>query len=720
MNASEPGGPVHAPDRGGARGFRRIWSAEILTPIALVVVVVLAGVAWARSAAERRALDLASFDFAWELLRDRHYDPALGGVDWQAARDELRPRMAATRSRGEAREVLRTLISRLGQSHVAVFPGEALDVGTYAREAGGPGLDLVLVDGHALVRRVDEGGPAAAAGVRPGWELLAVDAEEVATLLAALDAELPPGSSHRLHLADAVARRLRGPIGRTRSLRLLDGEGEPVERTLVLAEPPAHLAQVGNLPAGYVRMEVERLPGDVGYVALDAFIEPAYAMRRFNEAMEAFLGARGLVLDLRGNGGGMSEMVLGMLAWLTPEPVRIGRMVTRDGSTPIVVRPRARSYAGPVAVLIDERCLSGAELFAQGARDLPDVRLFGTATAGGVQGGLIERLPNGDALMYPYSDVRTAAGESLEGVGVAPDVELAPTRAQLLAGEDPVLAAALDWIATRPVPDGPAPRRPRPPLPGQDATAARVPAEIEPRAAEVLDRHVEATGGRAAYEAIASRVVHGRLRLGGSEGLAIEKLRTLYQARPDRALLVDRSDYLGESRVGMAGDVVWESSLFFDTRPLEGVPRELALRTLRLDAAVRWRDDLRRAEYRGLDTVDARAAHHVHLETRAGCSEERWYDLETGRLTRATARPPETLGDVRADLRFSDYRRTGGILLPHRVETTTMGQRSEWIVDRVETDVLLADDLFRLPEAPSAAPPAAFAATADPATGAPH
>ena len=55
MNASEPGGPVHAPDRGGARGFRRIWSAEILTPIALVVVVVLAGVAWARSAAERRA-----------------------------------------------------------------------------------------------------------------------------------------------------------------------------------------------------------------------------------------------------------------------------------------------------------------------------------------------------------------------------------------------------------------------------------------------------------------------------------------------------------------------------------------------------------------------------------------------------------------------------------------------------------------------------------------
>ena len=68
MNASEPGGPVHAPDRGGARGFRRIWSAEILTPIALVVVVVLAGVAWARSAAERRALDLASFDFAWELV----------------------------------------------------------------------------------------------------------------------------------------------------------------------------------------------------------------------------------------------------------------------------------------------------------------------------------------------------------------------------------------------------------------------------------------------------------------------------------------------------------------------------------------------------------------------------------------------------------------------------------------------------------------------------
>ena len=52
----------------------------------------------------------------------------------------------------------------------------------------------------------------------------------------------------------------------------------------------------------------------------------------------------------------------------------------------------------------------------------------------------------GDVLQYAIGDFTTAQGDRVEGHGVIPDVTVAPTRADLLAGRDPVLEAALDWI----------------------------------------------------------------------------------------------------------------------------------------------------------------------------------------------------------------------------------------------------------------------------------
>ena len=56
------------------------------------------------------------------------------------------------------------------------------------------------------------------------------------------------------------------------------------------------------------------------------------------------------------------------------------------------------------------------------------------------------KLPNGDGFQYALADYVTTTGNRLEGAGVSPDVEVVPTRAQLLAGEDPVLDAAVEWI----------------------------------------------------------------------------------------------------------------------------------------------------------------------------------------------------------------------------------------------------------------------------------
>src|SRR5215218_9244777 len=73
------------------------------------------------------ATALATFDSAWTRIRDSHYDTTMRGVDWPAVRTQLRPRAAQARTMGELRIVLRDMLGRLGESHYAIIPREAVD-----------------------------------------------------------------------------------------------------------------------------------------------------------------------------------------------------------------------------------------------------------------------------------------------------------------------------------------------------------------------------------------------------------------------------------------------------------------------------------------------------------------------------------------------------------------------------------------------------------------
>ncbi|MEM1424923.1 MAG: hypothetical protein AAGH64_13090, partial [Planctomycetota bacterium] len=126
---------------------------------------------------ERVDEHVASFDYVWEAVRDRHWDPELNGADWEGAREDLRPRVVAATSDGEARAAMTALIGRLGQSHFAIIPSEAYeryedvrsgddepvadaDEGGADRPDGWSGLEARLRDGRALITRVHEDSPA--------------------------------------------------------------------------------------------------------------------------------------------------------------------------------------------------------------------------------------------------------------------------------------------------------------------------------------------------------------------------------------------------------------------------------------------------------------------------------------------------------------------------------------------------------------------------------
>jgi carboxyl-terminal processing protease len=80
-----------------------------------------------RAAESPAILPLETFDAVWTTVRDQHFDATLNGVDWNAVRDELRPRAEAAASQTELRQVLDEMLATLGQSHFSVIPADAGD-----------------------------------------------------------------------------------------------------------------------------------------------------------------------------------------------------------------------------------------------------------------------------------------------------------------------------------------------------------------------------------------------------------------------------------------------------------------------------------------------------------------------------------------------------------------------------------------------------------------
>jgi carboxyl-terminal processing protease len=197
-------------------------------------------------------------------------------------------------------------------------------------------------------------------------------------------------------------------------------------------------------------MESRTLDGNAGYIAFNMFLDPARLMPAFEEAVKSFQKADGVVIDLRGNPGGIGIMAMGLAGWfIEKQSQRLGTMTMRQTPLHFVVNPRFPPFRGRVAVLVDGCSASTSEIFAGGMQDLKRARIFGTRTAGAALPSFIERLPNGDGFQYATADYVSEGGKRLEGAGVVPDVEAPHSRELLLAGKDAALDAAINWIHTK-------------------------------------------------------------------------------------------------------------------------------------------------------------------------------------------------------------------------------------------------------------------------------
>lgn len=414
------------------------------------------------------AAGVASFDTAWARIYATYYDTTFKGHDWRALRSELHARVAAGKSNAVVRSAIREMAERLGDSHFTLIPAEVFNA---LREtpstdssavAGTLGIHIRHVDGRLLVAGVDAGSPAEGAGVRPGWEVVRVGETASERLLAARAGLRDPRALRRAELQMAVRMEAAtlGAAGSVVHLQLRDANGALHDARVVRAPFGGDVVRYGPLPAQYfelTRQTYRDAEGCLAVIHFSVWMTPL--LPALERAMDQVGTCRGLVLDLRGNTGGVIGLLMGTAGFFVDRESSLGTLTARSTTLQYPVNPRRSNrrgetvepYAGALAILVDRHSASATELFTQGMRDLGRARVFGDTTAGEALPATLAKLPNGDVFMHPIADFHSPSGRRVEATGVVPDVLVPLRRRDLLAGRDAALEAALHWVGGTPV-----------------------------------------------------------------------------------------------------------------------------------------------------------------------------------------------------------------------------------------------------------------------------
>ncbi len=414
--------------------------------------------AQAAPAAPATPAPLASFDTAWAAVSRSYWDQALIDGAWKSARDSLRAALGDAPTREQVRTAIRALIAVPRQSHFGLIPLSASPRDLLGgAPPGSAGLDVRPVGGAVVVSHVSPGGVAAAAGVKPGDRIVQVDTFVVDTIRRLLR-DATNDSTDRL-LTSFVAARLAGPRGKEVRVDIVDAQGRPRTLQLERGQLEGTVTRFGNLPPFAVQVTAERLDGargkpPIAHIAWNGWF-PA-ASPKLDSVLFANRGASGLIIDLRGNPGGVIGMIAGISGHLLDTVVSLGELHSRGSTLRFSANPRRVNtagdpyppFAGPIAILVDEYSASTSEFFTSGMQALGRARVFGTRSAGMALPAVAQRLPSGDVLMYVIADHADPKGRRVEGAGVLPDVSVPLTLADLRAGRDAALEAARAWIAS--------------------------------------------------------------------------------------------------------------------------------------------------------------------------------------------------------------------------------------------------------------------------------
>lgn len=392
------------------------------------------------------------FDKVCHLVETKHFNPAMNGVDWNALAQGHRDQVLASSEPEAFEKEVQKLVSELKTSHTGFRHAGMRNIP--ARHAINATMQRISQNGSErwMFQDVHEGGPAYAAGIRPGDLLLANGKQEIRP---PEDLTFSVGESVELTIE-----KLHGGQERLRlQLPLPKSNKHPVT-----APDPVHAEKLAD---DIGLLKVAMFPGLIGIdVAKD-----------IDRGVELLDGCSRLIVDLRGNtGGGIGGLRL--MSYLTPAKLEVGYSLTRKrqergyrreeltrfGRIPsrkaalfwlaaryafveksIVVVTEGlgeRRFHGRVVLLVNEHTASAGEMVSAFAEENSLATIVGTKTPGRLLSGSAYKVGHGYILGLPVAAYLTWQGRMLENNGIVPKFSIELSRDALNEGRDTQLETA--------------------------------------------------------------------------------------------------------------------------------------------------------------------------------------------------------------------------------------------------------------------------------------
>src|ERR1041384_1963343 len=376
-------------------------------------------------------------------IEKTYYDPNYRGIDLEGRFSQADERIKNAKSNGEIFGVIAQALLDFDDSHLFFIPPGRVAKVEY-------GWQMQAIGDKCYVIAVKPGSDAEAKGLKRGDLILSIDGftptREVLWKIQYYYYNLRPKPGMRLVV--------QGPEGAPRQLDVL-----------------AKITP-GKKQASFSDLNLELDAEDEAHLNRDRFFEKdnviiwkmpgfdIYDERELENIMDRVKSNQALILDLRGNGGGLVVMLKRLVGYFFEQDIKISDLKYRKEVKTDMAESKGNSgFKGKLIVLIDNRSASASEIFSRVVQLEKRGVVVGDRSAGAVMQSIRYGHEVGLGVMSFYgasvtnADVIMKDGKSLEHVGVTPDELLLPTAADLAANRDPVLARAAELAGLKLDPD---------------------------------------------------------------------------------------------------------------------------------------------------------------------------------------------------------------------------------------------------------------------------
>lgn len=234
-------------------------------------------------------------------------------------------------------------------------------------------------------------------------------------------------------------------------------------------------------------------------------------------------------------------------------------------------------------------------------------------------------------------------------------------------------------------------------VPAMWAQPAAAPAEAAndtlPTAKEILDRYVDVTGGRAAYERRTSEITHGTVAFTAA---GIQGELTTYSEGGNYRNTVQLPG-LGAIEDGVTDGVAWEKTDIMGPRIKQGAELADAVREATLNSTILWEDLFEDVSVEGTSEVGGEPCYEVKMVPAEGSTMTTCYSIESGLALHTSTRAVTQMGEVDVEVRMLDYKDFDGVLAPSRIQESAAAQNIDVTINSIEVNQNIPEDVFALP-----------------------